>query len=91
MFDAHCCLLPAPTNRNQPLQNSINTIPPPQHRERPAAKTALQQQLERLGVGLFLFAMVLGVVVFAVNRFQCVGLLACARTNAPTIHKTPPP
>lgn len=61
------------------------------HRERPAAKTALQQQLERLGVGLFLFAMVLGVVVFAVNRFQCVwlaGVCACAPMHG---HPPPPP
>ena len=38
--------------------------------ERPLAKTQLQKQLEKLALGLFLFALVLGVIVVGVNGFN---------------------
>jgi len=38
--------------------------------ERPAGRTQLQKQLEKLALGLFLFALVLGVVVWAANGFE---------------------
>jgi Kef-type K+ transport system membrane component KefB len=39
--------------------------------ERPASKTQLQKQLEQLALGLFLFAIILGVVVVGVNGWKC--------------------
>jgi len=39
--------------------------------ERPASKTQLQKQLEQLALGLFIFAITLGVVVLWVNRWKC--------------------
>jgi magnesium-transporting ATPase (P-type) len=41
-------------------------------RERPQGKTVLQSQLEKLALGLFFFAILLGVVVIGVNKLRCV-------------------
>lgn len=38
--------------------------------ERTGGKTVLQKQLERLAVGLFVFAVLLGIVVIAVNKLR---------------------
>lgn len=61
-------------------------------RQSTAGKTGLQKQLERLGLSCFLVAIVLGVVVMAVNRFKCVRWIghACIHTCAIALKTHPP-
>ena len=51
-------------------ESNSTTHPPIHPSERTNLKTGLQKQLERLAIGLFLFALLLGFVVIAVNKFR---------------------